>query len=149
MLWLNDLETGLLPTCCFTNGWDSPIAASGKELLLSFRTEQTQPISQPKGRLLAKTGTVCRQLHWIVQRPTYLWDWVIKKCREKQRQQATKQAGRRTESANKSTSPIIMCFRNSTLTQPYLFHKGNTKRDSTSLSFSLLTRKILRTVITN
>lgn len=115
-----------------------------------FRAEQTQAPSLHKGRCQAEMDTVLQHSSagWHEGLPISEV-WWLKKCGVKRRQQATKQPGGRMESVNKSTSPYTLCFRNSTLTQPYLFHKGSTKRDSTSLSFSPLTQRILGTLITS
>lgn len=136
---------------CFPDSQDRSWIVPGKE------KAETGDSGQNKHRPLpcAKAGarqrwTLCfnSPAGWYEGLPISEVRW-LKKCGVKQRQQATKRPGGRMESVNKSTSPYTLCFRNSTLTQPYLFHKRNTKRDSTSLSFSPLTQRILGTLITS
>lgn len=116
----------------------------------SFRTEQTQAASLPEGRRQADVGTVFRQLPWIVQTPAYLWGRVIKKCREKQRQQATKQPGGRTESVNQSHFSLPYCASGTVLWHnPIYFTKEVQRRIQPHLSFSPLTQRILGTLITS
>lgn len=152
MLWWNDLgmESCSQSSVSLTAG-TAPEQFLGRRMLKQEIQSRTKPRPLP----CAKAGARQRWARcfgssagWYEGLRIFEVGW-LKKCRVKQRQQATKQPGGRMESVNKSTSPYILCFRNSTLTQPYLFHKGGTKRDSTSLSFSPLTQRILRTLITS
>jgi len=103
--WLGN--RGLLPTICFPDGRDSPWAVSGKEAAKTGVSGQNQPRPLPCPEAGARQA-------WApgFDSSARLYKGLpiseaggLKKCREKQRHQATKQPGGRIESEHKSTSP--------------------------------------------
>lgn len=150
MLWWNDLgiESCSQSSVSLTAG-TGPEQFLGRRVLKREIQGRTNPDNFPvQKKVPGRDGHVLQQLCWMVWRPAHLWGRVIKKMQSEAEAAGYKAAGGRMESMNKSAS-YILCFRNSTLTQPYLFHKGSTKRDSISLSFSPLTQSILGTLITS
>ena len=125
--WLGN--RGLLPTLCFPDGWDSPWAAPGKE------TAETGVSGQNKPRPLPCLPI--SEAGW----------W--KKCRGKQRQQATKQPGGRSDSANKSSSPYHTVLQEQYFDTSLFISQRKYKEGFHLIVIFSPNTRILRTLITN